>query len=290
MHLDMPSKKLFFYFVPIIIGLVIFVTFREKINQRVMSNSQSSAISVVNSNNTNTDSPWNPSKEDLAIIKKLKDGTPLQNNTTSDGKNVSVTGQVAMKLFADNVSLQQNGLNSVSNLKDLALNTANNVLSSNAKDIYTEKDLKIIPINSGTASLLSFVNAFILESNKANNQIYAMDTENKLADPSSPDFSPTMKSVSKLYDVFAKNLVSIPVPQEIKNSYLLLVNSYARSSQEYATASVGKDDPLLTVATIVNIKNNQAEQQTIVSSLGNYIQSRGLVYSESLGLYVVKSK
>jgi hypothetical protein len=288
MHIDLPSKKLFFFFIPIIIGLIIFVTFREKINQSILSKNQSPAISVVNLKDTNS---WNPSKDDLAIIKKLKDGSPLQASTTSSGEKISVTGLVAMKLFADNVSLQENGLNSVSNLKDLALNTTNNVFANKAKNVYMEKDLNIIPLNSGVNSLLTFANDFLLASRQVEIQLSnVIDSNAETMDPSSPNFKTTMLAVSKAYMPFVKKIVSIPVPKEISKSYILLVNNYARSIEEFKTVSVGSDDPIPTIVAISNIKNNDLEQDALAKVLGNYINARGVIYSESLGLYVLKTQ
>jgi hypothetical protein len=271
------SKRLIIFFVPIVIGLIAFALYQN--SQIFVTNSsyQNQLTSIVDSDNQSSGN-------------NAQSGIASSNNANMNVASTTFTQQVAMKLYYDSLLLQQSGTDNLGNLQSLVLNTANDALANTASDLYTEGDLKIMPSPTDDSAILSFANNFLLISNQVSQQLANTDMANKLNDPSSPDFGIIMTTISKIYSDYAKNMVTIPIPQEIDKSYLLLANNYAHLSEDYAGVGAENNDPLLAVIAINRIKSDEAQQQTIAQTLGDYLQAHGIVYSSSLGSYTIKSK
>ncbi len=271
----LPSKRLYLFFIPVILGLIIFAVYQNSQINVANSNNQNQLTSIVDSNNST--SPGN-----------IPYGEISSNNGTASVATTTFTEQIAQKLYLGSLSLQQNGADNLGNFQNLILSTANDVLASSTNNTYTSNDLNIIPAPSGITAFLSFANAFLLKSNQVNRDVQTIGIIGNLADPTAPYFGETMVAVSKTYKNFTSDLLLIAVPQEIVEPYLLLINNYASLAEDYAGVGAENVDPLLSVVAINRIKSDEAKQQTIAQTLGNYLQTHGVVYSSKLGKYILK--
>src|ERR1035437_4104591 len=272
---SLPSKRLFYFSIPVILGLAIFVLIQNGQVTVVNSNNQNQITSTVDStNSTQTGS--------------IQNSDNFSNSSTTNNVDNTFTGKVALQLFTDSLSLQQGGVDPTNIAQSLSDNVTNGILSNSPTDAYKDSDLKIIPAPSGITALLSFANNFLIISNQANKQFATLNAVSSMSDPASPEFSNTMSTLSKIYSSLAKRLVSVSVPQELEKSYLLLINTFARSGQDYASAATEKTDPLLAVVAIGNIKNDITEQQSITKAMNNYLVSQSIVFSNQLNVYTIK--
>lgn len=201
----------------------------------------------------------------------------IGSSTSSDATDTANTSDlVSRSLFAGYESLQQNGDTSSDSQQNLATSIATQAAQSFTYKPYSAQNLKII--SAPTKDQISFfATSLATTQNNILNGIAASD---------SGQASARLVEASKIYKNAADTIYDLPVPVDIVNSVIDIVNNYSIVSAAYADLNNADKDPVTATVAIKYLQQAEQSQREDVSALANYFQDSGTIFtSDDVGSY-----
>ena len=198
---------------------------------------------------------------------------------TTDNSNQNQTDLTSKNLFTQYISLQQSG-----NLNSETSQTLVNDISSQIK-ITPEKqfalaDLNVVQ-NPTTVDLKNYANKFWVIRNKYKNlyiQNISANEDTSVVSANSGAVQGLFRA-GDLYIQMAVELVSIPVPKELANIHLKLINNYEVSGTSLKRLDKIDADPIVTVTGLNTYSKYSDYEDTMLRILANYFSASGIIFS-----------
>ncbi len=265
-----PSKKivsLIIVVLAIISGILII-----KYGQGKAAGTPSLSYEVTDINTYNsTNVPSNDSQNLNDLL-----GITDTSSSTEATDTANTSDLVARSLYAGYLSLADKGDTSSDSQQSLAAGIASQVANSFVYKVYPGENLKTITtptkneISFFASSLATIQNNILTDlSNEA--------TNNKKLD---------LHKVSEIYKNAASNVYDLPVPIDIANSDLDIINNYSIVSASYDYLDKGDSNPVMATMAIKYLQDAEKSQRGDVTALANYFKYSGIIFtSEDVGNY-----
>jgi hypothetical protein len=276
--LNFPTKKLFFYFLPIILIGGIFSAWN---NARGSSIKNTEGALAVTGNN-------NLISSDLQSDGKFKDwqSTLASQATTSLSKNPSLrdaenkTENLSKQLFSDYLGLKSSGqANNPEAVQQAADRIAKETDSIKIGVQYVEKDLNIKTSTTLDDQRIYANTVGIIRQNYrdrfANN-----NSAESYTSASDANFLKDMSFMSLLYASQVKELLKIPVPSNLSDIHLRLINSYEASGSGLAKINLMQSDPLLSIIGFKQFDIESEKEYAILEELKAKLSASGIVFTQ----------
>lgn len=276
--MNFPTKKLFFYFLPIILIGGIF---------SVWNNARGSSVKNANGS-LSVERNGSLISSDLKSDGKFKDwqGTLNSQAATSSSQSPSYsqasnkTENLSKQLFSDYLTLKSSGQASDSEaIKQTAERIAQGVGSIKIDTAYTQKN---IIINAGASSDDSRVYANTIGKIRQSyrDQFAKNASGDSYISPSDKNFQTNISFAASLYAAQAKELIKVSVPSDLADIHLRLINSYAGSGAGLEKMSLLENDPLMSAVGIKQFDSESKNEAVILEELRIKLLSNGIVFTQ----------
>jgi len=307
--LNFPSQKLFYFFIPVIAVLGVFVLVKDKVLPKSSPVPEQTVeiVSVKNSviNETDTDGDglkdweealWgtdplkpisNPQKiADAEFVKikiekegvnaSTKESFTLQAFATED-ENVSTA--LGKDMFAEYVSLKKSGQATPDKLDQLALRLAENTALPVTKK-YTTSQVKTFPDANKDFGRIYANNVAGLKL-KYQNMVQQRSTRGpeEVTDANVSQYSEMFSYLSTLYTNFAKELMTLSVPKGLVNSHIDLANSLAQSANAIKNMSLIDTDPTRALIGVESHSEAEALQESALITMSRFFTTNGIIFT-----------
>ena len=192
---------------------------------------------------TDTDGDGVEDKEEIEIIKKERQKGFVDSVSGDVPPNTTTTQITADRLIgAYIIQQQQNGGEVSEKEKDAIVKSTVQTLSQLQYTQYTEKDLSTSP-NLQASAIEEYRNAVRVKLKPLEAipeyelQIYA-----RAVDKNDPAEFEKLKKAADIYSKIAKELLTVPVPEDAVENHLKFINGFMYTSASLASMSKGYDD------------------------------------------------
>ena len=265
-----PSKKivsLIIVVLAIISGILII-----KYGQGKTTKSPSLSYEVTDINTYNSSNAPSNDSQNLNDLLGITDTS----SSTEATDTANASDLVARSLYAGYLSLADKGDTSSDSQQSLALGIASQVANSFVYKVYPKENLKTI--TSPTKTEISFfASSLATIQNNILTDLAAEAMNNKKLD---------LHKVSQIYKNAASNVNDIPVPIDIANSDLDIINNYSIVSASYDYLDKGDSNPVMATMAIKYLQDAEKSQRMDVSALANYFKYSDIIFtSDDIGSY-----
>lgn len=215
----------------------------------------------------------NPLGEDKNTAKDLA----LQ-NTRGVQADTNETDKLARSLFTQFV--QTNGAPTDSAIQSLAAPLL--IRSSSYSNTISRNE--IIITSSGPSTLKNYVNslgALITADSNSTNELSVIQ---KLAENnnSEENIFEEFKGISETYSESADILQTTPVPKELADQHVTLINAFYNTAEDLEKISeAGADDPLALMLSLQNYSRNSTVIPEVLTAMSNYAKSQNIFMEPS---------
>ncbi len=299
---NLPSKKLFFVVIPIIVMLAFVISIRRgAVAGTSVQKAELSTIGGVDraSGETDTDSDglkdweevlWrmDPKKADtdsngildgqeVEMMKARGEQPSSQmSSVTASTTVLTRTDLLTKKLFSDYMNLKQNGAVTSKDLQSIASRGVSTLYAEKSENVYVMKDLNVQLGVTSQADTLTFANkatsVFLKLSSKKEvlGGLVGINIESK-------QYGIATNAIADVYSNLAKSLLALQVPKELSITYLTLINTYARTAIEFRNLGHINEDPALAASALQKIQNYQTEQENALAVIGKFFESQNII-------------
>lgn len=194
----------------------------------------------------------NGKENKVAIL--LKKSELAKNNPTNSQDTSSNNEQLSKEFFALIMTLNESGNLNDTSIKSVANAFGDQITPTPIADVYTTKD-QIIK-NTSTSS---DVNTFLKSLNTLLAKHKDLGTELSLISQGVENSDPTayklVGSIADSYITFSKELIKIPVPNNISSIILRMANNYEKLGESTLGLSKGSEDPIIAMKSLINYNN-----------------------------------
>jgi hypothetical protein len=227
--------------------------------------------------------------DDKTIAKSGKASLP-QIAGTKKQEDLTETDKITRNIFYDYLTTKSSGAVNSAYLDNLAERAKNDMLAiKNSPPLYKKRDLKLVTGDSTSQNLVQYANNIVTTQ-----RLYPVDGNNLsftgITDAEDPAFS---KWALKMYDYYqnsARAFLSVPVPSVFMDYHLTMVNDLSKISLGFKTVANASKDPLLALSVLPTISASQKEVGVTLSTIKKYLDTHGIIFSNELGLYILKPK
>jgi len=276
--LNFPTKKLFFYFLPIILIGGIFSVWNNARGSSIKNTDGSLSVagnnSLINSNldNNGKFKDW---QDALA-----KQATTSPSKSPSYNDAVNKTENLSKQLFSDYLNLKSSGQAKNSEaVKQTADKIAQSVSSINVDTTFSKDDITIA-ISATKADLIDYANTLGEIRQKYRDQFAKNASGGNYLSPSDANFQASISFAASLYTAQAKELLKISVPSDLVDIHLKLTNSYAGSGAGLEKMKLLENDPLMSAVGIKQFDTESQNEEVILEELRAKLLADGIVFTQ----------
>lgn len=295
--LNLPSQKLFIVFIPIIIVLGLFSLFSS--DKKPMEETVKDAVKVVSVTNNfintsdsdgDTVPDWeeiiwktDPKKENSfgkPDREYINDQIALSKSATSTASGAIMGSEdLTKQLFNRYVELQASGELNETTISSMTQDIASNIKINAIDKPYKLSDLTTFPDENRT-QLEAYAQKFTTARAEFE-RITTIATTGKNLTPGDPSFSANMTSLAKLYEDFAKDIVSIPTPKGLAETTLLYLNAMKASAQSMKQIGNLNTDPLQSLLGLKSLTLAETAQDESVATIMSFLGQNGILMSNT---------
>lgn len=310
--MNFPSRKLFFFFIPVILVLGLFVLFKDTIIKKNTAPSTGAEVvavknSVINEVDSDGDGlkDWeevlwgtdplkkisNPEKiPDADYVQKkidAKESIPTaQNNDSLTLKALATPGEdatdaLSKDVFSEYISLKKSGNLNPTSIDQLAERITSNIaLPANAE--FKEANLKTFD-DKDSAMVRVYGNTFALIEKKYRDQyeldpIQSEDLSTGLTS-ANPSSIQKIDRASKMYSDMAHELMTLSVPKSLASIHTDLANNYMQSSQGLKNMELLQKDPTRAIIGIEQHTKASSEEPLLLTKIINFFGTNGIIFT-----------
>lgn len=292
--LNLPSKKLFMFFIPAIILLGIFSLF-YKDKPSIKSDQENSAAPTVVSVRSNvistadTDGDGVPDWQELIwstdINKAETFGMPDKDyiaqkiasdqNRVSSSSSINSTLDLSQQLFARYVNLQSSGQLNEDTINTMTADIAASIQVSSTGTDYTAEKLTTFP-DSDANKLREYGDTLVSLRNQFADAYNSQYTNTSLA-PEDPSFSQNSLIIGDFYTKLSLAFMNIPVPQGAVQFHLAYANAIKDSGLGFKAMGEINKEPLNALMGLQKHLQAQEIQARAIANLKIYFQRNGII-------------
>lgn len=245
----------------VLIGLSIFINYSSN------TNNTPSLVAENQKQTTNTNQTYNTTQT----------GSTQTNPTIVQNQ----TDLLSKQLFANYILLQKSGDLNAESTQNLADQLSSQINTNLPSKIYQKSDLTIIK-NPTKADLKNYGNQFMFIKDKYTNQ-YNKDPlgqNNQSIDLLDPKVISQLSNISNLYENMAKELLNLPVPADLIDVHLEIVNNYFGSADGLKKISQIDTDPIVAISGIGIHAKFSSEETSLLKQIAGYLFENGIIFSK----------
>lgn len=295
--LNLPSKKLFFVALPIILLVGLFVMFHKPSSAQTKSlagsNDGLQAVSVASQNViTETDSDgdgvpdweetlWHTDPHNPATYNNEPDAQYIADQIKNAGNPslssgpITSTEELSHQLFGEYMSLKQSGGLTPDSIDAMTARLAASVEASGTPVTYTHAQLKTFP-DTDSARMQAYADALQQMESQYSTQ-YSEQTNGDSSTFGDPQFATDMNIASGYYAQFAKALMGVAVPAGAADLHVAYVNALEASAQGLKAFANSTDDPLGGMVGIKEHSDAEDAQAAAISNLSDFLNQNGII-------------
>lgn len=309
----MPSRRILLLVLVCVSFVGFFVVLKNYQGRGVVKNKPVSALPVVEErdtdgdglkdweevlygtdpNNKDTDGNGIDDKKEVENkTLKLSDGSllPQIKNSSEKSSDLSETDKITRNIFYDYLVAKSNNGVTSSYLEDLSKRAADDIFAyKSVATAYKKENLKVVSGTLTQQSALQYANGIIVAQ-----KMYPVDGNDLsftgISTAEDPAFPKWALKISAYYENMVRAFLSVPVPSEFLDSHLKVVNVLSNISNDFKVVSAGNKDPMTALSALPRINVAQKELETTLGAMRNSIETRGIIFSNELGLYITKPK
>lgn len=293
---NLPSQKLFMIFLPLIVVLGVFSLLSDHPKPKASTEVKDIAkvVSVSNTiiNVTDTDGDTVPDWEEIIWKTDPKKadtfGTPdreyidaqiaLSKSATSTASGAIMGSEdLTKQLFNRYVALQASGGLNEATINSMTEDIANNIKISAIDKPYVVTNLTLFP-DSNTAQLDAYAKK-LTAARAEFDRTTTIATNGKSLAPGDPTFETNMLALAKLYEDFAKSIVSIPTPKGLADTTLIYLNAMKASTQSMKQIANLNTDPLQSLLGLKSLTLAETAQDESLAAIMSFLNQNGIIIS-----------
>jgi hypothetical protein len=200
--------------------------------------------------------PTKDGEKNKEAIQAKKDALRQSSTYTSNdsNQNLSEDETAAREFFAAIMSLQQSGNLNDASVQSIAEAMGEKIIAAPIADTYKKSDEDIQELSEKTLSnyYIALTNLFIKYKNKNIGDELTFINQGLMNNDPQP-----MKiagDIAVSYKSFAKELIKIPVPEELAQNHLELANNYEKTGQTITEMAHILEAPLPGMKALINYK------------------------------------
>ena len=307
--LNFPSQKLFYFFIPVIAVLGVFVLVKDKVLPKSSPVPEQTVeiVSVKNSviNETDTDGDglkdweealWgtDPLKP-ISNSQKIADAEFVKIKIEKEGVNAStkesftlqafatedenVSTALGKDMFAEYVSLKKSGQATPDKLDQLALRLAENTALPVTKK-YTTSQVKTFP-DANKDFARDYANNVAILKLKYQNMFEQRFTNapQETTDGNISQYSALFSYLSSAYTRFAEELMALSVPKGLVSVHIDLANSLIQSADATRNMSLIDTDPARAMVGIDSHNTSERLHESALIAMSSFFTTNGIIFT-----------
>jgi len=202
--------------------------------------------------------------------------------TTGSNEPLTSTDQLSRQLFSDFITLKSQDQVTSSNIDVIATKYAESISSADISSIPVNavNINQIVVVSDTEENFASYGAAIINIRAKYKNLVASLSGEStNLTDPESGAFYVFMGEAGKLYQVAAKELISIRTPVSLSSNHMSLINSYLKSAGLMELISNTPQDPLKAYPALNTYIQSSGEESALLLNIQQILQAYGITFS-----------
>jgi len=305
--LNKPSKKIWFFVIPVVLVLVVFVFVYKKPAQQ---SAQKPALVVKDAVFQETDSdsdglkdweealwkldPLNPDtdgngEDDNSYIKRQIDiGTDVNsanygNEPISFEEDDSEIDKLGKELFAEYIELKKTDSVNQANIELVT----DRLINKYTDEVYLIKEYALQDIktyenaNASQFKIYGIAIASVRDKYASAYSQNSLTDEDFYSDRAFDKLAEKLSWISDLYEQAISELLLLPVPKELADYHLALVNSYSKSALGLSFSDSARQNPILMLSGFQAHIEASDEEEQILSSLALFFQTSGIIFSNN---------
>ncbi len=292
--MNLPSKKLFIVFIPLIVLLGIFTLVRGTNSLDEVKNSEikPKVVSVQNAiiNVVDTDMDEVPDWEEA--LWKTDPKNPKTFNSVPDKEYIAsqiakektdgvinipiiTTDELSKRIFAEYLEMKKSGAVDVDTINKMAARIADDVVLSplntpySTSEITTFQDRETAKIQIYADTLMTLVDKYTT--------MYASQVDVRNISSSGEDFINFSETTSGFYLKLSQDIMKLSVPQGALSAHIDYANSLKESAQSMQELSQIKYDQMKSLTGIGRQSLGQADQEKAIENLRTFFNKNGII-------------
>ena len=205
----------------------------------------------------------------LAKKEEISKNNELSGKSNSE-KAISDNENLSREYFALLMSLQDSGNVSETSLKSAADAFGSQILPTPLKDAYTTKD-QLIKTSNSKDDLMAYYKSLNNLLSKHKDLGTELPLISKGVENSDTTALSLVGDIASSYVAFSQELVKLPVPSKISNTILSMANNYEKLGEATKGLSMGHDDPVVAMKSLINYQNYNNALLTDTKNLSDNI-------------------
>lgn len=197
--------------------------------------------------------PLTNGKENKEAI-LLKKSELAKNNPTNPQDISSNNEQLSKEFFSLIMTLNESGSLNDTSIKSVAAAFGDQITPTPLVDVYTTKDqiIKNTSTSSDVNTFLKSLNTLLVKHKDLGTELSLISQGVENSDPTAYKL---VGSIAASYITFSKELIKIPVPNNIASIILSMANNYEKLGESTLGLSQGAEDPIIAMKSLINYNN-----------------------------------
>lgn len=212
--------------------------------------------------------PANPDTDGNGVLDgeqiRLREKELQESGSASDSTKMSTTDMLARDIYTAVTVLDQSGELTPENRERLTQQIQTSIYDAVPTVKYTTADVQIVASNNETRA--GYVNLLQKQLNQFSPEDFSTVLESATVTDRSQINPVQVAAVIKKYDAIVTNLLKIPVPSNLAESHIQLVNVMVRLTSNLAGISSVDTDPLAGFVGVVQIQDTLDQLSTILAN------------------------
>jgi hypothetical protein len=292
--LNLPSKKLFYIFIPLIVLLGIFslVQNQDTKNSVKQDESKPKVVAVQNAiiNVSDTDNDTVPDWEEAIWKTDPKNPKTFNNVPDADyisleiqrsqeeqiiNTSISTVDDLSKQLFSEYLQMKKSGTVDTDTILKMTARISENVEITPLDSPYTGSDVRTFPDNE-TENTRAYADTFMGLVNKYTT-LYTSQVDVSKISTSGEDFIAFTETTAGFYLKLSEEIMKLSVPKGAVSAHVAYANSLKESAQSMQELSQIKNDQMKSLMGIGRQSTGQSDQEKAIQALSTFFSQNGIM-------------
>lgn len=291
---NLPSKKLFYIFIPLIILLGIFSLVRNQDTKNTVKQGESGTkvVAVQNAiiNIKDTDNDTVPDWEEAIWKTDPKNPKTFNNVPDADYISLQVTKEdspevtnspivtvddLSKQLFSEYLQMKKSGTVDADTIQRMTARVSDNVVVTPLENPYTESNIRTFP-DTDTVNVQNYAESLMTLVNKYT-KLYASQVDVSKISTSGEDFIAFSETTAGFYLKLSEDVMELSVPKGALSAHIDYANSLKESAQSMQELSQIKNDQMRSLTGISRQSQGQVDQEKAIQNLTAFFSQSGIM-------------
>lgn len=215
---------------------------------------------------------------DALYIQQKKETIARKNPNATTATSSNQTEQFSREFLTTILAINASGADKDSVMKAATEQIAARFAQEGATSVFSENDLSLVN-NPTQKDRLNYKNAMELIAQKyKNDQLgYELEYISQIVGKNNTTVVPKLEKISTAYANMAHELSQIPIPSDIKQTHLDLINGFANTSLSITKMKQAQDDSVLALLGISQYSKAYAQMENAFTALADYYKNNDMI-------------